>query len=154
MIFDILENVDYKDMIEDQIYEILEYLVNNGEEFSLTTNIKGVEFNPQIPQPIYDNFQPFTLFTLANYTFSTISLDEDFITFEAGFGSENFGSVVSIPLFAIFQIVINESILYLNPLATVEKYFEEDVTINDFEEESEKRSLNAFKKNRNNKNLF
>ena len=63
------------------------------------------------------------------------------MTFEAGFGNENFGSVVKIPLYAIFQIVIDESILYINSVATVEK----------FNKDLKKNSFNIFKNNPNNK---
>ena len=59
----------------------------------------------------------------------------------AGFGNENFGSVVKIPLFAIFQIVVEESILYLNSVATVEK----------FNKITKRSSFDVFKNNPNNK---
>jgi hypothetical protein len=81
------------------------------------------------------------MFSLVNYTFSTVNLTENHISFEAGFGEENFGSKVTIPLFAIFQIIINESILFINPTATVEKYFLEQ---NNTDQKS--RSRNAFLK--------
>ena len=90
------------------------------------------------------------MFTLANYTYTTIELTHDSISFEAGFGAENFGSFVTIPLNGIFQIVLDQSILYLNPTATVERLFDEynKDTIDDQQE----RSRNIFMKN--NKNLF
>jgi hypothetical protein len=91
------------------------------------------------------------LFTLSNYTYESIILTEKNITFEAGFGSESFGSQVTIPLYAIFQIVIDESILFLNPTATVEKYFiKKDIE----EENQESRSMNAFTLNTKNKDLL
>jgi hypothetical protein len=42
------------------------------------------------------------------------------IVFEAGFGSENFGSVVSIPLLSIVQIIVDETPLLIN-LASYKK---------------------------------
>jgi len=149
MIFNIVEDIQYRDMLENQIFEVIEYLVNKDEEFSITANIKGVDFNPEIPESISKNFPQFTLFTLSNYTYESIVLTEKNITFEAGFGSENFGSHVTIPLYAIFQIVIEESILFLNPTATVEKYFEKVK-----EEEQESRSMNAFTMNSKNEDLL
>lgn len=149
MIFNIVEDINYKEMLENQIFEVIEYLINNDEEFSITANIKGVDFNPEIPESISKSFSQFTLFTLSNYTYESIILTEKSITFEAGFGSENFGSHVTIPLYAIFQIVIEESILFLNPTATVEKYFEEKQ-----EEEQSSRSMNAFTMNKKNKDLL
>jgi hypothetical protein len=152
MIFNIVEDINYRGMLEGQIFEVIEYLVEKGEEFSITANIKGIDFNPNIPEAISESFPPFTLFTLANYTYSTIELTETHISFETGFGAENFGSVVTIPLYAIFQIVIEESILFLNPTATVEKYFSKQ-NPQDTQNQQE-RSMNAFKMNRKNKDLL
>jgi hypothetical protein len=150
MIFNIVEDINYRDMLEGQIFEVIEFLLEKEEEFSVTANIKGIDFNPKIPESISKTFPPFTLFTLANYTYSTIELTETHISFETGFGAENFGSLVSIPLYAIFQIVIEESILFLNPTATVEKYFEK--VKEDADQKS--RSMNAFTMNKKNKNLL
>lgn len=150
MIFNIVEDENYKEMLEGQIFEVIEYLINKDEEFSITANIQGVNFDPEIPESISANFSHFTLFTLANYTYESIILTEKNITFEAGFGSENFGSHVTIPLYAIFQIVIDESILFLNPTATVEKYFKEEK----LEDDPTERSMNAFKMNSKNKDLL
>jgi len=156
MIFNIVEDLEYKEIIENQIYEIIEFLLNKEQEFSITANINGVSFNPDIPESIATSFSHFTLFTLANYTYSTIELSDTHISFETGFGAENFGSVVTIPLSAVFQIVIDESILFLNPTATVEKHFkkEEKEKVEKIDDDQEQRSLNAFKMNNKNKNLF
>lgn len=150
MILNVVEDLEYRDMVASQIFDVMEYLVNKDEEFSITANIKGVKFDPEIPESISKNFPIFTLFTLSNYTYESIILTEKNITFEAGFGSENFGSHVTIPLYAIFQIVIDESILFLNPTATVEKYFIEEK----IEEEQASRSMNAFSMNKKNKDLL
>jgi len=150
MIFNIVEDIEYKKMLEEQIFQVMEYLINKDEEFSITANIKGVSFNPEIPESISGTFAHFTLFTLSNYTYETIVLTENSISFEAGFGSENFGSVVTVPLYAVFQIVIDESILFLNPTATVEKYFvKEEISENQIN-----RSMNAFTMNNKNKDLL
>ena len=150
MIFNIVEDISYRNMLESQIFEVIEYLINKNEEFSITANIDGVDFEPAMPETISKNFSHFTLFTLSNYTYESIILTERTITFEAGFGSENFGSHVTIPLYAIFQIVIEESILFLNPTATVEKYFEEDK----IDEDQVSRSMNAFTLNKKNEDLL
>jgi len=150
MISNVVEDLEYRDILEGQIFDVIEYLINKDEEFSITANIKGVSFNPEMPESISKNFPMFTLFTLSNYTYESIILTEKNITFEAGFGSENFGSHVTLPLYAIFQIVIDESILFLNPTATVEKYFIEEK----IEEENLSRSMNAFSMNKKNKDLL
>jgi len=151
MIFNIVEDISYRDMLESQIFEVIEYLINKDEEFSITANINGVDFNPEMPESISKNFSHFTLFTLSNYTYESIILTEKTITFEAGFGSENFGSHVTVPLYAIFQIVIDESILFLNPTATVEKYFEK---VEEDTDDQTSRSMNAFTMNKKNKDLL
>ncbi|MEA3352758.1 MAG: hypothetical protein U9Q33_02935 [Campylobacterota bacterium] len=150
MIVDIIQDVSYKNLVETQIFELIEYLINKDEEFSVTANINGVSFDPQIPQSISDGFQKFTMFTLMNYTFETLELTEENIKFEAGFGAENFGSEVTIPLTAIFQIVVDESILFINPTATLDKHIKKEENTSD----QRQRSMNAFKMNKSNKKLF
>ena len=149
MIIDIVEDEDYKELIEGQLFELIGYLLNKDQEFTLTSNIKAVSFEPEIPESIAKNFQPFTVFALANYTYSTIELTDTHISFETGFGAENFGSVVTIPLYALFQIVVDESILFINPTATVEKFIK-----NEKSKDQEERSRNAFTLNRKNKDLL
>ncbi len=153
MIIDVIEDIKYQKLMEEQIRDIIDYLLVHNEEFSITANIKGVTFNPQIPQSIEDSFSNFTMFTLSNYTYSTIEIDENSISFEAGFGSENFGSTVTIPLFSVFQLVINDSILFVNPTATVEKYFLKE-NIDKNEKGQQERSRSAFSMNPKNKDLL
>jgi len=146
MIIDVIEDVSYRDLMEDQIIEIINYLLDKNEEFSLTANITGVNFQPMLPKSMFQNFSKFTMFTLSNYTYSTIKLTNETISFEAGFGKENFGSTVTIPFYAIFQLVIEDSILFVNPTATVEKYFlnTEDV----FQQQRSKKAFNMNPKNK------
>ncbi len=152
MITNVIEDIKYRNLMEEQIRDIIDYLIVHNEEFSVTANIKGLTFNPPIPQPIFDNFSKFTMFSLQNYTYSTLEVGEDSLSFEAGFGEENFGSTVTIPFFAVFQLVINESILFVNPTATVEKYFlEENINTSKFQEEKSKK---AFSFNPKNKDLL
>ncbi|BAK69996.1 hypothetical protein [Aliarcobacter butzleri] len=141
MIKDIIENPNYKELIEKQIQDIIVFLLDNNQEFSITANITPISFNPTLPEEIKSQLHKFSLFVLSNYTYTTIEINEEFLSFEAGFGNENFGSVVKIPLHAIFQIIVEDSILYLNSIATVEK----------FNRNLEKNSFNIFKNNPNNK---
>jgi len=146
MINNIIEDKKYKDIVAAQIKEVLEYLIGNEEEFAITANIKGVKFTPELPTAIRSHLAPYSLFVLSNYTFESIEIDKENIYFEAGFGKENFGSLVTIPFYAIFQIIVNESILFVNPVATVEKFFHE--------EDQQQRSMNVFKNNPKNSDLF
>jgi len=144
MINNIIENSEYKDLVSKQVKETMEFLIEQGQEFAITANIDAVKFDPELPSLVFDQLSKFSLFVLSNYTYSTINIDDNYITFEAGFGSENFGSIVKVPLFSIFQIIIDESILYINSVATVDK----------FNKDAKEKSFNIFKNNPNNKNLI
>jgi len=146
MIKDVIENEDYKDLVSSQIKDTIKFLIGKNEEFAITANIKGITFTPELPTAIYDQLSAFSLFILANYTYTTLDLDDEYIYFEAGFGKENFGSLVKIPYNAIFQIIVDESILFVNSTATVQDFFSQ--------KEQDNKSLNAFKKNPNNQSLI
>ncbi len=141
MITDIIESSEYKDLVSNQIIETIKLLLEKNQEFSITANIQAIEFKPDLPPSIKNQLQQFTLFILSNYTYSTIEIKDNYLCFEAGFGSENFGSKVKIPIHSIFQIIIDESILLINSVATVEK----------FNVNAKKKSLNIFKNNPKNK---
>ena len=141
MITDIIENEEYKNLVCKQIRETIDFLLDNNQEFSITANIDGITFTPELPSSIKEQLAKFSLFVLSNYTFTTVKIDDSFISFEAGYGNENFGSVARIPLHSVFQIVVDESILYINSVATVDK----------FNKNQEENSMNVFKNNPNNK---
>ena len=61
---------------------------------------------------------------LANYSFESATLNKEFLEFEAGFGSENFGAVVQIPLLAIKQIFVGEYPILIN-IASIPEEAEE-----------------------------
>lgn len=141
MIKDIIENENYKDLVSKQIKEVIIYLLEQDQEFSITGNIDSVSFDPELPDVIKEQLPKYSLFILSNYTYTTIALNDNYISFEAGFGNENFGSNVKVPLHSIFQVIVDESILFINPVATVDKFNKNQKT----------NSLNVFKNNPNNK---
>jgi len=143
MINDLLQKEDYKQLTAKQVKELVIYLKNNNIEFNLTANLIAVNFNPKLPEKMYSSMSAFTLFSLANYTFSSLNIKQNTLEFETGFGSENFASVCTINFNAIFQIGVNESILYINPSATVQDNFK-NKNLKE-ENEQKKRSMNAFK---------
>jgi hypothetical protein len=55
-----------------------------------------------------------TLFFLAGYTFESARLEEETLIFEAGFGEENVGSFVQVPLLSIMQIIVDETPIFVN----------------------------------------
>lgn len=141
MLENIIENEDYKNLIEKQISEITSFLFTNNQEFSIVANLKGIEFIPELPKSIKSKMSMLSLFDLKNYTYSTLKIDDEYLSFEAAFGADNYVSTLKVSLCSVLQIIIDESIIYLNPLATVEK-FHNDVA---------KKSINVFKNNPNNK---
>lgn len=144
MINNIIENEEYKNLVSSQVKATIEFLLDQNQEFAVTANIGAIKFDPELPEATMNQLAKFSLFILSNYTYTTIKLDDNNIYFEAGFGSENFGSTVKIPFHAIFQIVVDESILFVNSVATVDK----------FNKATKEKSLNVFKNNPNNKNLI
>jgi hypothetical protein len=51
---------------------------------------------------------------LSGYTFESAKIDKGYFVFEAGFGSENFGATVSVPLLAIKQLFVEEHPIVIN----------------------------------------
>ena len=94
MIKDIIENEEYKNLVENQIKENVLFLLEKNQEFSITANIEPITFTPELPKVIKEQMHKFSLFNLSNYTYTTVQIDNDYLSFEAGFGNENFGSIV------------------------------------------------------------
>jgi hypothetical protein len=118
----ILENSNLRDLLEKHAEELLWFLIENTEdEFSVLCRYEGIEFNPALPPHISSAFKDVILFTLANYTLSTATIDNGYLIFEAGFGEENFGSVVSVPIENVIQILYKDTPLFINVLATTPK---------------------------------
>ena len=89
MVKDIIENNEYKSLVEKQIKETILFLLEKNQEFSITANIEPITFTPELPKVIKDQMHKFSLFTLSNYTYTTVQIDDNYISFEAGFGNEN-----------------------------------------------------------------
>ena len=78
MIANIIENEEYKNLVCKQVKETIEYLLDNNQEFSITANIEGMKFNPELPKSIKEQLAKFSLFILSNYTYTTIEINDDF----------------------------------------------------------------------------
>jgi len=141
MLNNIIESNPFKEIAQKHIYELLNFILEKGIEFSIVVNIEAVKFKPKLPSNIQDNFSKFSLFSLVGYTLQSTTIDKEFLFFEAGFGKENIGSVLQIPLHSIFQIILEDNIIYINLTATVDK----------FNKDLKNSSLNKFKNNPNNK---
>lgn len=138
MLDDIIESYEYKELVEKQVKEQISFLLSKNQVFSIVLNVEKIDFNPKLPKHLMDKINQYALFTLANYTYTTIELTNDFMTFETGFGEENIGSILSVPFYSILQIVVDEKIIFLNHTATVDKFKME---------EQKRSSVDVFKNN-------
>ena len=115
MLEEILEDREFGSMMGRNIYDLLNFLIKKGTTFDILANTKFVSFNPELPDEIKSSFNPSViLFSLAGYTLSSVEISRDEIKFEAGFGADDFASVVSIPIGAIIRVSIDENIVLIN----------------------------------------
>jgi len=110
---DIYQKSSYKDLVIKNAYNTLEFLLKEGVDFAIATYSNVIEFNPPIPKEIIE-FDESVLFIISNYSKESAYLTKSDFVFEAGFGKENFGSTLKIPLEAIMQIILNEDILHIS----------------------------------------
>jgi hypothetical protein len=116
----LLQHADYKTLMEKHIEEMLALLFRHDTEFAVACELKYVTFDPPLPESILKHFNETVLFIISNYTFETATAENGTFTFEAGFGEENFGSVVSMPYLAVKQIFVGETPLLLNYASPIE----------------------------------
>lgn len=135
---------EYRALISKQLKELLEFLLFKNKSFEVIANIDSVIFIPEIPSNIKKHFTRYTLFSISNYTLESLELHDNYLNFEAGFGENNFGSVCEIPYYGIFQITIENSILFINPTAN----FHPSFLNKDEEKKQTEKSRNAFRLNR------
>ena len=140
----IFEDDRYIDSVVNHIQHTIKLLKEYKMFFSIAVNKEAIDFNPPLPDDIISTFSPFTVLAVHNYTFDTLEVLDDTLVIEAGFGKENIGSVLTIPLGAILQIIVDDMIILSNPSASFNKNFHSQKTI----------SKNSFKQNPNNSRFF
>ena len=145
MLQNFLENETFGGLMRGCMKEIINLLFKEGVHFSILANLEKVEFNPELPKELTSKFKPITMFVLAGYTFQSGHIKEDSLIFEAGFGTENIGSIVSIPLDAILQIAVEETPILIN--LSIPKEESQDRSF-------EEKSMEALLANPENKKLF
>ncbi len=109
-----LKTSAYQELMKEHIYATVEYMFNHDQEFGVACDTSTVNFEPDLPKELKESLPDVTLFMLANYSFETANIDTEYISFEAGFGSENFGALVHIPLLAVKQIFVEEYPILIN----------------------------------------
>ncbi len=148
MIEQMLGSYDFQTLMRKHAGEMVELLLGKGIHFSLLTNIAEVSFSPILPEDISKGLKPITMFYLAGYTFESAQIYDGVLSFEAGFGSDNFGSIVSIPLDTILQIIVEEVPIFINLAHPVKR----EKTLP--KEEGVRRSMDALMANPKNKGLL
>ena len=114
MLDNIIEDVDFATLMQKSIEGLIIYLFEKDEHFGILCKIENIKFEPPLPKEIVSEFRAMTLFYLAGYTFETANIIGESLVFEAGFGSDNFGSIVTVPLNSIVQIIVDETPLLIN----------------------------------------
>ena len=114
MLQELLSDRDFSTMMRSHVKGVIEILLKKGINFSILTNVSEISFEPALPSEISSNFKPITMFVLAGYTFESCSIDEDELSFEAGFGSNNFASLVQILIRSFLQIIVEENPIFIN----------------------------------------
>ena len=148
MLYEVLTNKKFSSMMRRHAVEIMSFLFDNNYHFSVLADTKNVKFNPPLPKHITDTFQQVILFTLVGYTYESAKIDEKNLYFEAGFGEENIGSVVTIPIQSILQILVEENPIFVNLSYITEDEEEEE------EDKGVEKSMQIFTSNPENQKLL
>ena len=146
MTINLFQTPEYRTLIQTHIFQTIDYLFQKNQEFALACEIKYITFNPELPSDIKESFEDTVLFILSGYTFESAQLEDNHFLFEAGFGSDNFGSTVSVPLLAIKQIFVGDNPIVINLAQPVIEREEESA--------SKQSSMEALLNNPENKKLL
>ena len=130
MLENVINDKEFALLMQKNIQDLIIHLFNKEQNFGILCKIEDITFEPQLPDSINSEFRPLTLFFLAGYTFETARIVDESLVFEAGFGSDNFGSLVTVPMLSIMQIIIDETPIMIN-LANYEKSVEVKKEIDD-----------------------
>jgi len=132
----------YRDMMIRQTKEQILFFLKNSIEFNIIVNMdSGISFSPELPKYISSGFANFTLFAIAGYTFKSAYVENNTLVFEAGFGKENFGSIVRVDIDRILQIVKDETPIFINTIASIPQ-------------QANKNSMEVFKSKSKNQKFF
>ncbi len=110
----LLHTSQFRNIMEKHIFQTITYLLHQEQEFAIACKIKYITFTPKLPTHIQKTLNETVLFVLSGYTYQSASLESEYFSFEAGFGKENFGSLVTVPLLSIKQIIIDDEVLLIN----------------------------------------
>ena len=120
MLKNVIQDIDFARLMQRNIQDLVIHFFEKEQNFGILCKIEEVEFEPELPHDVNSEFRPLTLFYLAGYTFETAHIEDDMLIFEAGFGVENIGSIVHVPLLSVMQIIVDETPVFIN-LATYQE---------------------------------
>ncbi len=144
MLYDIIKNQEFGQLMQMHIQGLLIHLFDANQNFGVLCKIDQLSFDPELPEEISREFRAMTLFFLAGYTFETARLEGEYLFFEAGFGADNYGSMVSVPLLSIMQVIIDETPVFVNLAEPSSMVLEKDV---EEKESGVKNSMASFLSN-------
>ena len=148
MMIEMMKEEAYRALMERQLTEMIDFLMENDRPFGIVCRLEFVTFDPPLPDEIAKNLKDLTLFMIAGYTFESFTIEGDQLSFEAGFGADNFGSIVSMPILAIVQILFDDTPISLN-LASPRPY-----SLQEQQEEGIQSSLETFLNNPENRKFL
>lgn len=114
MLENVIDEAGFAAIMKNSMQDVIIHFFEMEQNFGILCKIEEVSFDPELPEEINREFRPFTLFFLAGYTFESARIEDGYLMFEAGFGAENYGSVVSVPLLSIMQIIVDETPIFIN----------------------------------------
>ena len=114
MTTNLFQTSQYRALMDDHITKTIIYLFEQNQEFAIACETKYITFDPELPTEIAESFNETVLFVLSGYTFESAKIDRGYFIFEAGFGSENFGATVSVPILAIKQLFVEDHPIVIN----------------------------------------
>jgi len=110
----LFKTAQYRTLMKEHIAKTVIYLFEKNQEFAIACETEYITFEPELPSDIRESFNETVLFVISGYTYQSAQVDDDYFVFEAGFGSENFGSTVQVPLLAIKQLFVEEHPVIIN----------------------------------------
>ena len=114
MLENVIEDRQFAALMQKNIENLIVHFFEKEQNFGILCKIEEISFDPPLPEGINSEFRPLTLFFLAGYTFDTARVEGDFLVFEAGFGTQNIGSFVTVPMLSIMQIIVDETPVLIN----------------------------------------
>lgn len=150
MLDNLINDKDFAKIMQKNIENMIIFLFEKDQNFGILCKIESITFDPPLPEDISAEFRQMTLFFLAGYTFETASIVENNLVFEAGFGEDNFGSVVTVPLLSIMQVIVDETPLLIN----LANYKKEKKKVKEIDNGGVESSMASFLSNPENSKFF